>query len=64
MRLRRRQATKVDWCLTHEGKRYLAFPEFCAHGYALWYYSETEGPLGQTRVSSCRFTKAWLEVSK
>ena len=54
---RRRRVTKIEWCLLHESIRLPAFPEFCAHGYALWWYSETK-----ERVSRCRFTKARLEV--
>ena len=57
--MRRRKATKVDWCLTHESKRHQAFPEFCSHGYTLWYYSEQEG---RTAKWWCRFTKARIEV--
>ena len=56
-RHRNRAAKKVDWCLLHESLRHQSFTEFCAHGYMLWYYSETE-----KRVSRCRFTKARLEV--
>ncbi len=57
MRRRRRQVTKVDWCLTHESLRHQTFIEYCSHGYALWFYSETE-----EQVSICRFVVARLSV--
>ncbi len=53
-----RHPANVSWCLMHESKRHPAFPEFCAHGYSLWYYSEEE----EERVSSCQFVRANLKV--
>ncbi len=65
--MRRRKATKIEWCLTHESKRHQTFTEFCDHGYTLWYYKDLEvitWPVGKAekRVSHCRFAKARLEV--